>query len=116
MFDTSSSRTTVAVGYGMLPAGTGAGEPQRMLRIVAEVDGSTHKIADASFTMLTEISQRWLRQLVVGMDLTNEADAQRFKAGMQRWFLGNSRQTIINAYGDMAQRYAAHAGILQPQA
>jgi len=116
VFDTSSSRNTVAVGYATLPAGTGAGEPQRLLRIVAEVDGRTHKIVDASFTMLTDTSQRWLRQLIVGSDLTSETDAQRFRAGMERWFLGNSRQTIINAYGDMAQRYAAHAGILQPQA
>jgi hypothetical protein len=116
MFDTSSSRTTVAVGYGLLPAGTSAGEPERTLRIVAEVDGRTHKIVDASFTMLTETSQRWLKQFVVGLDLTSEADAQRFKAGMQRWFFGNSRQTIVDAYGDMAQRYAARAGILQPQA
>lgn len=115
MFDTSSSRTTVAVGYGALPANTGTGEPQRMLRIVAEVDGRTHKIVDASFTMVTETSQRWLRQLVVGSDLTSETDAQRFKAGLERWFLGNSRQTIINAYGDMAERYAAHAGIIRPQ-
>lgn len=113
MFDTSSSRTTVVVGRGALPTGSGAGELEVTLAIVAEVEGRTHKIVDASVTASSEVSQRWLKALIVGRDVTSQADTQRFQLAMDKWFVDSSGQAVVSAYVDMTERYAAHAGIIQ---
>jgi hypothetical protein len=113
VFDTSSSRTTVVVGYGVLPAGIGAGELEQTLAITAEIEGRTHKIVDASVTASSEVSQRWLKDLIVGKDITSPADTQRFQLAMEKWFVDGSRRAVVSAYLDMIDRYAAHVGIIQ---
>jgi hypothetical protein len=113
VFDTSSSRTTVVVGYGVLAAGIGVGELEQTLAITAEIEGRTHKILDISFARSTDISQRWLKNLIVGKDVTSETDTQRIQMAMEKWFVDSSRQAIIGAYLDMVERYVAHAGIIR---
>jgi hypothetical protein len=113
VFDTSSSRTTVVVGRGELAADTGAGDRQETLTMVAEVDTRTHKIIDVSVTAASAISQRWLKDLIVGRDLTSEGDTLRLKFALDKFFVDPSREAVHSAYLDVTVRYASHVGIIQ---
>ena len=109
-----SSDTVIAVGYGLLPANTGAANLYQVLTIAAEVEVGTHFIIDASVTVVTAVSQRWVRQLLLDRDLTSEQDTEDFASSMEKRFLGSTRRAIVHAYRDMTQRYAEHLGLLKP--
>jgi len=113
VFDTSSSRTTLVAGCGALPTGSGAGDHPETLTIVAEVDSRTHKIVDASVTATSAISQRWLKDLIVGRDLTSERDTVRLRFALDKFFVDSSRPAVVSAYLDVTERYAVHAGIIR---
>lgn len=81
--------------------------------MVAEVDTRTHVIKDVSITVLSAISQRWLKDLIAGRDLTDEGDTLRLKLALEKFFLDPSREAVHSAYLDMVGRYAAHRGIIQ---
>ncbi len=100
--------TVLAVGYGLLPSNTATGQLYRVLTIAGEVDRETHRILAASITLVTETSSRWVTALMVGNDLTSDADTAAFADHVESRFLGNSRKAIIHAYRDMAQRYQEH--------
>lgn len=100
--------TALAVGYGLLPSNTATGQLYRILTIAAEIDRDTHRILDASITLVTETSSRWVTGHMVGNDLLSEVDSASFVQKVETRFLGNSRKAIIHAYRDMAQRYQEH--------
>lgn len=97
--------TILTVGYGLLPSNTATGQLYRVLTIAAEVDRETHRVLDASITLVTETAERWVTRSMVGNDMTSEADAAAFAARVDTDFLGNSRKAIVHAYRDMAARY-----------
>ncbi len=100
--------TVLAVGYGLLPSNTATGQLYRVLTIAGEIDRESHRILDASITLVTETGGRWVSGLMVGNDLLSEVDTAAFVEHVDSRFLGNSRKAIIHAYRDMAQRYVEH--------
>lgn len=100
--------TVLAVGYGLLPSNTATGQLYRVLTIAAEIDRETHCILDASITLITDTSSRWVTGHMVGNDLLAESNSATFAEQVETRFLGNSRKAIIHAYRDMTQRYQEH--------
>ena len=54
------------------------------------------------------MTARWVERLIIGNDLTSEADTELFLTAIDRRFIGNSGRAIAHAYRDMAERYVNH--------
>lgn len=104
----SFGETLLAVGYGLLPSNTATGQIYHVLTIAAEVEAETHRVLDASVTLVTPVTARWVERLIVGNDLTKEEDTEHFLAAIDQRFIGNSSRAIAHAYRDMAERYVNH--------
>jgi hypothetical protein len=109
----SFGETLLAVGYGLLPSNTATGQIYHVLTIAAEVEEETNTVLDASITLVTPVTARWVERLIVGRDLTSEADTERFVTALDRRFIGNSGRAIAHAYRDMAERYVSHLARLE---
>ncbi|GAB4245234.1 MAG: hypothetical protein Kow00129_05090 [Thermoleophilia bacterium] len=107
-----SDQTVIAVGYGLLPSGTATGQLYHVMTIAAEVDRESHMIMDASITLITDVSARWIRSCMAGNDLTSDEDTAEFIQRVENGFLGNSQRALIHAYRDMVQRYREHFGLV----
>jgi len=98
----------IAVGYGLLPSSTAASQLYHTLTIAAEVDSRRHVILDASIALLTDVSSRWLRERLLGLDLASDPEVERFARVVEKDFLGNSQRAILHAFRDLTQRYREH--------
>jgi hypothetical protein len=110
--DPKTSGTILAVGYALLSHKGGAGKLYDSLTIAAEIDPNTHRILDASITLLAEVGKRWIVGLMVGNDLTSEEDTQAFVDNIEQRLLGNTPRAVAHAYRDMVLRYLEHRGMV----
>jgi hypothetical protein len=104
------------VGYALLSHRGPAGKLYDTLAMAAEVDPKTHRILDASVTMLAEVGKRWLAELMIGNDLTSERDTQMFVDSIEKRLLGNTPRAVIHAYRDMRAGYLERRGLVQSSA
>jgi hypothetical protein len=100
--------TVVAIGYGLLPGNTGASKENPMLTLAAEVDRYTGRILDAEMNVGSRITREWVRQLMIGNDLTSQDDTECFVSQVENGYNGASRRAITHAYRDLSQRYTEY--------
>lgn len=93
----------LVIGHSLLPKGTATRTLQGVLSIVARVDRSTHRIVEASITLTTETSQRWVAEQLAGVDVL--AEPSPFVETVQERYWGPAQRAIIQCFRDLQKRY-----------
>jgi hypothetical protein len=93
----------VVAGYAQLPQSTGAGVMWRHLTIIGKIDSRSHRVLTASTTLATAVADEFVRENLIGLDLTTEAET--FLTVVDRHYFGNGRKAIVGAFRDLVHRY-----------
>jgi hypothetical protein len=100
-----SPREIVVAGYSKFPQNTSAEQMHSVLAMVVRVDTSTHRVLDASTTLITDVAQKFLRELLIGRNLIS--DPEDFVREIQTRYFGHAQRGIVFAFRDLITRYAA---------
>lgn len=98
-------RKIVVAGYSKFPQNTSAEQLHSVLAIVVRVDTSTHRVLDASTTLITDVAQNFLKELLIGRDLIS--DPEDFVREIQTRYFGHAQRGIVFAFRDLVTRYVA---------
>ncbi|MEH7417509.1 DUF3870 domain-containing protein [Neobacillus drentensis] len=95
--------TVIVTGYAKAPQGTSMYEMYKHAGIVLEVDQKEHKIINAEFTFVTELTKNHFQKLLIGYRLQDGVEPliQR----IQSFYFAPSQQAIIVALQAAVQRY-----------
>lgn len=93
----------LVIGHSLLPKGTASRNLQEVLSIVAVVDRGTDTIVEASITLTTETSQRWVAKQLTGVDL--RAEPSPFVEAVHQRYWGPAQRAIIQCFRDLQKRY-----------
>ncbi|MCM2536122.1 DUF3870 domain-containing protein [Neobacillus pocheonensis] len=95
--------TVIVTGYAKAPQGTSMYEMYKHAGIVLEVNLKDHRIVDAEFTFVTEITKNYFQKLLVGYCLQD--GIQQLIERIQNFYFAPSQQAIIVAIQAAVQRY-----------
>lgn len=95
--------TVIVTGYAKAPQGTSMYEMYKHAGIVLEVDLIEHKIVNAEFTFITELTQNFFRKLLIGYCLADGIEPLIER--IQNYYFAPSQQAIIVALQAAIQRY-----------
>ena len=95
--------TLIVTGYAKAPQGTSMYEMYKHAGIVLEVDLTEHKIVNAEFTFITELTQNFFRKLLIGYCLADGIEPLIER--IQNYYFAPSQQAIIVALQAAIQRY-----------
>lgn len=98
--------TILVTGYSKAPQGTSMYEIYKHAGIVLEIELSTHKIVNAEFTFVTDLTKRFFEQLILGYELDKSIDPLIER--IQNHYFAPSQQAIIVALQSAVQRYWYH--------
>ena len=95
--------TVIVTGYAKAPQGTSMYEMYKHAGIVLEADLTEHKIVNAEFTFITELTQNFFRKLLIGYCLADGIEPLIER--IQNYYFAPSQQAIIVALQAAIQRY-----------
>lgn len=95
--------TVLVTGYSKAPQGTAMYELYKHAGIVLEIERSTHKIVDAEFTFIADLTKNFFKKLIVGYDLSQGLEP--LIARIRTHYVAPSQQAVIVALQSAAQRY-----------
>ncbi len=102
----SGRKTILVTGYAKAPTGTSMYETYKHAGIVLEIDPQTDTIVDAQFTVITALTSRFLRDLLVGYRL--EQGLEPIIQEIRCRYLAPSQEALIKALRVAVQRYQDH--------
>ena len=74
-----------------------------MLFVGFLLDKNTNEIVDVEVTMILELSNRFIKSLLIGKNFIKDQD--KIIAEVERTYLGSSQKSIIVAYKDAIKKY-----------
>lgn len=95
--------TVLVTGYAKAPQGTSMYEMYKHVGIVLEIDLKEHKIINAEFTVVTELTKTFFQKLLIGYCL--EDGVEPLIERIQNFYFAPSQQAIIVAIQAVVQRY-----------
>ncbi|MBS4193105.1 DUF3870 domain-containing protein [Bacillus sp. FJAT-49705] len=95
--------TVLVTGYAKAPQGTSMYEMYKHAGIVLEVDLNEHKIINAEFTFVAELTKKYFQKLLIGYCL--KSGIEPLIARIQSFYFAPSQQAIIVALQAAIQRY-----------
>jgi len=78
-------------------------EKYKYAGIVLEIEQNTHIVIDVEFTVITDLTKKFLRKIFIGYDLTQGLD--ELIRLVKKHYLAPSQQAIIVAMEAAVQRY-----------
>lgn len=102
----AGAQTVMVTGHAKAPQGTSMYERYKYAGVVLEIDPATETIVDAEFTFITQLAQRFCRDLVVGYRLSEGLEP--LIAAFRRRYAAPSQQAVIMALRVAAQRFYEH--------
>lgn len=95
--------TVIVTGYAKAPQGTSMYEMYKHAGIVLEVDLKEHKIINAEFTFVAELTKNYFQKLLIGYCLQD--GIEQLIERIQSFYFAPSQQAIIVALQAAVQRY-----------
>lgn len=99
-------RTVLVTGYAKAPQGTSMYEQYKHAGIVLEIDPVTNVIVDAEFTFVTDLAQRFFKEIVAGYCL--DGGLEGLLAEINARYLAPSSLAVVAALKSALQRYFEH--------
>lgn len=93
----------LVIGHSLLPKGTATRTTHDVLSIVAVVDRNTNCIREASVTLTTETSQRWVAAQLKDQNVL--AEPSPFVESMEKRYWGPAQRAIVQCFRDLQKRY-----------
>jgi Domain of unknown function (DUF3870) len=93
----------VVAGYSKFPRNTSAEQIRSVLAIVVRVDRTTHVIKAVSTTLVTDVADKYISDLLLGANLVEEGED--FLHLVETAYFGHAQRGIISAFRDLLKRY-----------
>lgn len=93
----------IVAGYSKFPQNTSAEQLHSVLAMVVRVDTTTHRVLEASTTLITDVAQKFIQELLVGRNLLE--DSEDFVREIETRYFGHAQRGLIFAYRDLISRY-----------
>lgn len=95
-------------GYARLPSGTVASELYKVMALVVLVEPEKGTILDAECTLSTRLSERFVRQILVGKSL--KTDGAELSGVINKRYQGTAKKSILSALRIISDKYFAFVG------
>lgn len=92
-------------GYGQVPEGISSRALYRSVGLVLVVRRSTGEVVAVDSTLLTDLATDFLRSLIEGMSLRDDAEA--IVARVSKAYQGHSRGAVVESLRRVIDRYEA---------
>lgn len=107
-----SNRIVLFSGYSKLPSGTTSSEVYKVMGLVVLLDLDRGEIVEAECTLSTRLSEKFVRELLVGQNLRQGID--EILKRVNDVYQGNAKKAITTALRiiyDKYQSYLQHENI-----
>lgn len=98
-----SGHQVIVTGYAKMPEGTAVRRLYEQLTLGALVDVDTHRVVQATSTLVTEVGREWLADRLTDTHLLTEQDA--FISVIETHYWGQAQSAIIQSFRDLVRRY-----------
>lgn len=95
--------TILLTAYAKAPQGTSMHEVYKHAGIVLEITKETHLIVDAEFTFVTQLAQKYFKDLLIGYDFSQPLDDLIIR--VQEHYYAPSTGSVVVALKTAHQRY-----------
>lgn len=98
-----SKKHILVTGFAQLPKGTPLTEMQKIFACSLVIDRTDGTIVDASFTFLMELTENFLKQLVIGKKFPEDWEEIQYQINDQ--YLVHTQGAVIQALRVAFERY-----------
>jgi hypothetical protein len=93
----------IVCGYSRFPKNTSAEQVHSVLALVVRIETSGNTVVSASTTLVTEVAQRFIAELIVGRNILK--DHEDVVKAMEASYFGYAQRSIIFAFKNLVSNY-----------